>query len=145
MKRMLFLLLLMPLLSCKQDKVTSPRKLGYVNVDDAGNADEKKVIPNEVEEIGTLYQPERMEQEEIKKKEGKNDYQFTLTNSDILDKDLKNIHRHARKIVRNYYQFLVKINVPFCYNRILVQINHRNGKKDLFSFSEKELQELLKP
>lgn len=134
----------MSLFSCKENKLNSTKKIDYVNVDEEEKADKVQKISNEIEEIGYLYQPERMEQEEIKKNNGKNNYQYTLTNSDLLDTDIENLETHSRKIVSNYYNFLIRINVPFNYDEIIVKIVHRNGKVNIFKYSEKEIQEIIK-
>lgn len=101
-------------------------------------------INDEIQEIGNLYKPEMMQQEEIKNKAKKNNYRCTITNSDLLDADLQNIKIHSRKIVSIYYKFLIRINSPFNYNKIIVKIIHRNGKVDNFEYSEKEMQEIIK-
>jgi hypothetical protein len=106
--------------------------------------DHYKKIDEEIQEIGTLYRPERMQQEEIKNKTGKNNYRYTLTNSDLLDTDLQNIKIHSRKIVSIYYKFLSRINSPFNYKKIIVKIEHRDGKIDNFEYSEDEIQKIIK-
>ena len=97
-------------ISCKETKIVSPKKFDYVDVDNNGDAKKTQNITDEIQEIGYLYQPEIMQQEEIEKSSGKNDYQYTLTNSDLLDKDTENLKEHSLKIVSNYYNFLIKIN-----------------------------------
>ena len=134
----------MTLVSCKENQNDSKRKIDYVDVDDNGNAKKAQTISVEIKEIGDLYQPEIMKQEEIKKNNGKNNYQYTLTNSDLLDTDIENLKTHSRKIASNYYKFLIRINVPFNYDKIIVKIIHRNGKTDIFKYSEKEIQEIIK-
>ena len=134
----------MNLVSCKENQIDSQKKIDYVDVDDKGNAKKAQTISDEIKEIGDLYQPEIMNQEELKKNNGKNNYQYTLTNSDLLDTDIENLKTHSRKIVSNYYKFLIRINVPFNYDKIIVKIIHRNGKMDIFKYSEKEIQEIIK-
>jgi len=85
-----------------------------------------------------------MQQEEIKNKTEKNNYRYTITNSDLLDTDLQNIKIHSRKIVNIYYKFLIRINSPFNYNKIIVKIVHRNGKIDSYEYSEKEIKRIIK-
>lgn len=131
------------LFSCKENKINSTKKIDYVNIDDGGDVKDLNKFSEEINEIGDLYQPERMEQEEIKKENEKNDYQYTIKNSDLIDKDVENLKNHSKKIVSNYYKFLVKINHPFNYNKIIVKIIHRNGKTDIFEYSEKEMDEIL--
>jgi len=144
MKKILYIFILMTLVSCKENQNDSKRKIDYVDVDDNGNAKKAQTISVEIKEIGDLYQPEIMKQEEIKKNNGKNNYQYTLTNSDLLDTDIENLKTHSRKIASNYYKFLIRINVPFNYDKIIVKIIHRNGKTDIFKYSEKEIQEIIK-
>ena len=134
----------MNLVSCKENQIDSPKKIDYVDVDDIGNAKKAQTISDEIKEIGDLYQPEIMQQEELKKNNGKYNYQYTLTNSDLLDTDIENLKTHSRKIVSNYYKYLNRIIVPFTYDEIIVKIIHRNGKMDVFKYNEKEIQEVIK-
>ena len=106
--------------------------------------DNYKKVEDETREIGDLYRPEMIRTEEIKMKSGKNNYQCTVTNSDLLDTDLQNIKIHSRKIVGIYHKFLSRINSPFNYNKIIVKIEHRNGKIDNFEYSEEEMQKIIK-
>lgn len=99
---------------------------------------------DETQEIGQLYKPEKFQTEEIKMGTGKNNYQCTVKNSDLLDTDLQNIKMHSGKIASIYYKFLIRINSPFKYNKIIVKIEHRNGKIDSFEYSEKEMEEIIK-
>ena len=144
MKKILSIFILINLISCKESEIKSTKKFDYVHVNEEGIANEVQKTPNETDEIGYLYQPERMETEEIKKNTGKNDYQYTLTNSDLLDSDLQNLKIHSRKIVSAYYKFLIRVNVPFNYDKIIVKIIHKNGKVDIFKYSENEMQEIIK-
>lgn len=100
-------------------------------------------IDAENQEIGRLYRPEIMQQEKIETKNGKNNYRYTLTNSDLLDTDLQNIKIHSKKIVSIYYKFLIRINIPFNYNKIIIKIIHKNGKIDSFEYSEKNMKEII--
>lgn len=99
---------------------------------------------DEIQEIGNLFRPEIMQQEKIKLKNGKNNYQYTLTNSDLLDKDLENIKNHSKKIAINYYNLLKRTNKPFSYNKIIVKVIHRNNKIDRFEYSEKDIKDISK-
>lgn len=137
MKTYIYLAILITLFSCKENKIEVQERQ---NVKKVG----PPKIDYEIREIGKLYWPEMMQQEEIKNKNGKKNYRFTITNSDLLDQDLQNIQVHSRKIARNYYNSLIKINSPFIYNKIIVKIVHRNGKIDNFEYSEKEIQEIIK-
>lgn len=106
--------------------------------------DNYKKVEDETREIGDLYRPEMIQTEEIKMKSAKNNYQCTVTNSDLLDTDLQNIKIHSKKIVSIYYKFLSRINSPFNYNKIIVKIEHRDGKIDNFEYSEDEIQKIIK-
>lgn len=132
MKKYTLLFFLITLFSCKENKIEIHEK-----------KDSKKIIiqklDEEIQEIGSFYRPEMMQQEKIKTDTGKNNFQYTLTNSDLLDEDLQNIQMHSRKIAGLYYNLLKRTNSPFNYNRIIVKIVHRNGKIDSFEYSEKEL------
>ncbi|WP_035650996.1 hypothetical protein [Flavobacterium sp. ASV13] len=136
MKTYIYLAILITLFSCKENKIEVQEKQ---NVKKIG----PPKIDYEIREIGQLYRPEMMQQEEIKNGNGKNNYRYTLTNSDLLDQDLQNIQIHSRKIALNYYNFLIKINSPFNYEKIIVKIVHRNGKIDSFEYSEKEIKEIM--
>jgi hypothetical protein len=106
--------------------------------------DHYKKVDDETRDIGYIYKPEKIQTEEIKMKIGKNNYQCTVTNSDLLDTDLQNIKMHSGKIAGIYYKFLIRINSPFNYNKIIVKIEHRNGKIDSFEYSEKEMRKIIK-
>ena len=143
MTKILFIFILLSIFSCNESKIKNTKKIDYVNVNDEGDADESKKISDETQEIGYLYQPEIMRQEEIKKTNGKNDYQYTLSNSDLLDNDLSNLKKHSKIIVTKYYKFLIRINIPFNYDKIIVKIIHRNGKVDTFEYSENDMQKII--
>lgn len=136
MKKIIFIFILINLVSCKDTKIEIEKKIDYID----GGAKKTQNIMDEIQEIGYLYQPEIMKQEKIEKKNGKNDYKYTLINSDLLDKDTGNLKKHSLKIVCNYYNFLTKINKPFIYDKIIVEIIHRTGKVDIFKYSEEEMQ-----
>ena len=106
--------------------------------------DHYKKVDDETRDIGYIHKPEKIQTEEIKMKTGKNNYQCTVTNSDLLDTDLQNIKMHSGKIAGIYYKFLIIINSPFNYNKIIVKIEHRNGKIDSFEYSEKEMRKIIK-
>lgn len=134
MKDYLFILILISFFSCKENIVNAQeKKLEKIEI--------KQKMEDEIQEIGNLYQPEKMvvKQNKIRPDNKKEDYQITLTNSDILDKDLENIETHVAKIVSIYYKNLVRNIIPFNYNKIIVEIEHRNGKKDSFKYTEKDL------
>ena len=140
MKKLIFLVLII-LVSCKETKIESLKKQNEIK-DTIENVQSKQIDP-ETQEVGNLYRPEMMQQEQIENKNGKNNYQYTLTKSDLLDMDLKNLKNHADKIVIIYYRFLIRINKPFEYDKIIVKIIHRNGKTDIFEYSEKDMKQIL--
>jgi hypothetical protein len=129
---------LISIFSCKENKVVVQEKITpeKINNDKLGN---------EVQKIGDLYQPEKMEFKE--RKVGaineKENYQISLTKSDLLDNDIKNLKTHSNKIVSLYFKFLNRTNSDFIYDKIIVNIIHRNGEIDNFKYSEKELIEIL--
>ena len=137
MYKILVALIMMNLYSCKEKKVVNK-----IENDDLENAHIGPIIP-EIQVVADLFKPERMEQDEIENKTGKNNYKYTITNSDLLDTDLKNTKIYAEQIVDNYYNFLIRINKPFNYDKIIVEIRHRNGKIDIFKYSEIEMKEIL--
>lgn len=131
MKKILIFFILFSLFSCKGNKIKNSEKNSSEKVT------EGEIIP-EIQEIGNLFRPEMMEQEEIKIVNGKNNYQYTITNSDLLDTELENTEKYAKQIVNVYYKFLIRINNPFNYDKIITKIIHRNGKIESFKFSEKD-------
>ena len=89
MYKILVALLMMNLYSCKEKKVVNK-----IENNDLENAHIGPVIP-EIQVVADLFKPERMEQDEIENKTGKNNYKYTITNSDLLDSDLKNTKMYA--------------------------------------------------
>ena len=124
------------LFSCKTEKTENKERK------ESEKVTEGKIIP-EVQEIGNIFRPEMMKQEEIENKVGKNNYQFTITNSDLIDNDLKNTDKYAEQIVEKYYAFLIRINKPFNYDKIIVKIEHRNKKIENYEYSENEMLKIL--
>lgn len=125
--------MLITIVSCKESSKNAQEK----------KIDEKKIKEkneDEIQKIGNLYQPEKMEVKlnKISTDNKKEDYQITLTNSDLLDSISENTEEHAKKIVNLYYKNLTKNIVPFNYNKITVNIEHRNGEKVSFKYSEKD-------
>lgn len=139
MKKIIFIFILLNLVSCKDTKIEIPKKIDYIDVDNNVDAKKTQNIMDEIQEIGYLYEPEIMKQEKIEKNNGKNDYKYTLINSDLLDKDTGNLKKHSLKIASNYYNILTKMNKPFIYDKIIVKIIHRNGKVEIFKYSEEEM------
>ena len=136
MNKIILLIILLNLFSCKGNKIENSEKNSSEKVT------EGEIIP-EIQEIGNIFRPEMMEQEEIKIVSGKNNYQYTITNSDLLDTDIKNTEKYAKQIVNIYYKFLIRINKPFNYDKIIAKIIHRNGKIEVFKYSETEIIEIL--
>ena len=129
MKSYIYIILLISLISCKENKANGQEKENY------------KIDLNEgIQEIGNLYQPEKMsiKQNKIRTDNKKENYQITLTNSDLLDSITENTEKHAKNIVNLYFKNLVRNIVPLNFNKITVNIEHRNGKKESFKFTEKD-------
>ncbi|MET3045672.1 hypothetical protein [Flavobacterium covae] len=141
MRKHLFILILISTISCKQNLVNIPEKKIEKKSEEKSISEK---IDDEIQQIGHLYQPERMsiKQNKIRTDNKKENYDITLINSDLLDKDIENIEKHAEKIVLLYYKNLVRNIIPFNGDKILVIIEHRNGKKDTFKFTEKEIHKL---
>lgn len=133
MKNYLFIIILISIFSCKMNIINAQEKTSE-------KTEIYETVNDETKEIGILYQPEKIETNEIKSrnKVKKNDYEITITNSDLLDTDSENIKTHTRKIADIYYSFLIRINIPFVYNNIIVKIIHRNGKIENFKYQEKD-------
>ncbi len=140
MKNYLFLIILILTYSCKEKNVDNKEK--KVNK----LANEKKIDTEEkIQLIGKLYQPEKMvfKGNRIGTNVEKEDYQITLTNSDLLDSDLKNKKKYADKIATIYCSYLGKTVKPFNFKKIIVKIEHRNGKTNSFEYSVEEFTKLL--
>lgn len=104
----------------------------------------KDKLKPQLEEIGNLYKPEEISVKENKVGNDfeKQDFQITLTNSDSIDGDLKNVDRHAEKIALLYHSFLEEnvglVNVKM----ILVNINHRNTTTHNFKYTLNDINKL---
>jgi len=139
MKKHLFISLLISIISCKENiSNAQEQKLEKIVA--------KEIVNDEIHEIGNLYLPEKMnvQQGKISTDNKKEDYQITLTNSDLLDKDTENLQKHAEKIAHLYHKNLVRNISPLNYTTIIVVIEHRNGHKDSFEFSEKDIYTISK-
>ncbi|WP_413998197.1 hypothetical protein ACMDB5_10430 [Flavobacterium sp. W1B] len=139
MKNYLYILILTSIISCKENVVNDQERK-------TENLETIEKMDDEIREIGNLYKPEKFvaKQGKIRTDNKKENYQITLTNSDLLDSDKENAKGHAEKIVNLYYKNLVRNIVPLNYNKIIVEIEHRNGKKQSFKYSEKEIKEIIK-
>lgn len=125
--------MIISIVSCRENTINAQEKKSE-------NIETIVKMDDEIREIGNLYQPERMiaKQGKVRTDNKKEDYQITLTNSDLLDRISENKDEHVKKIATLYYKNLTKNIVPFNYNKITVNIEHRNGKKNSFKYSEKD-------
>lgn len=130
MKKHLFIFIIFFLISCNKNTIKA-QETDNIRV----NAE---TINEEIIEIGNLYQPEKMEVQQSKNnKEYKNEnYQITLTNSDVLDKEENNLNIHSEKIVALYYKNLIRNSKSLDFDTIAVTINHRNGNIDIFKYDK---------
>lgn len=132
MKNYLYVLIITSIFSCKENIANAQQK----NSENIVNIEK---MDDEIREIGNLYQPERMvaKQGKIRTDNKKEEFKISLFNSDILDNG-KNTEIHARKIANLYYKNLIINIVPLNYSKIIVEIEHRNGEKDNYKFTEKD-------
>lgn len=126
------IIFIISIISCKENRIDNQVKRDK-------SISNKETVDNEIRKLTDLFMPEKMETEEIKTEFNKKNYQITFTNSDLLDKDLKNIKLNSDKIASIYNMFLMRINNPLNYDKIIVKIIHRNGKINVFEYSEKEM------
>ena len=129
----------MTMFSCKENVVTAQEKKSEVKTS-------VEKMDYEIQQIGNIYKPERMQVKDgkIRTDNKKENYQITLINSDLLDSDKENVKSHAEKIAKMYYENLSRKIVDLNSNKIIVEIEHRNGKKENFKFSEIEIQKFKK-
>jgi succinyl-CoA synthetase beta subunit len=127
--------------SCKDDNVVNQEKKERK---ENKSANQEKV-DYVAQEIGYLYNPEKMTIKENKVgiNNEKENYQITLTNSDLLDNDIENVEKHAKKIATVYYKFLFQNIKPFNLKKIIIKIEHRNTKINSFEYSEENINQLL--
>lgn len=132
MKKYFYVLILISIFSCKENIANAQQKNSEKIV-------EVERMDDEIREIGNLYQPERMtaKQGKIRNDNKKEDFKITLFNSDILDKG-KETEIQARKIVNLYHKNLTRNITPLNFSKIIVEIEHRNGKKENYKFTEKD-------
>ena len=133
MKNYLYILMLISIVSCKENNINAQEKK-------TKKIETIKKMDDEIQQIGNLYQPEKIitKQGKVRTDNKKEDYQITLTNSDLLDSVSENTKEHIEKIAILYYKNLTNNIDSFNYNKITVNIEHRNGKKESFTFSEKD-------
>jgi hypothetical protein len=139
MRKFLYILIIISTFSCKDNVINAQEQ--------KSEKQEVKVkMDDEIQQIGNIYQPEKMviKQNKIRTDNKKENYQITLTNSNLLDSDKENVENHAEKIVKMYYRNLSRNIVDLNSDKIIVEIEHRNGKKESFKYSEIEIQKLEK-
>ena len=139
MRKFLYILIIISTFSCKDNVITAQAQ--------KSEKQEVKVkMDDEIQQIGNIYQPEKMviKQNKIRTDNEKENYQITLTNSNLLDSDKENVENHAEQIVKMYYRNLSRNIVDLNSDKIIVEIEHRNGKKESFKYSEIEIQKLEK-
>ncbi len=141
MRNYVFVIILILTSSCKDNKIFSPEKKVQKEIK------KEKINSYEVRQIGRLYLPESMTvwgksivNSGVKFVDYgvKEDYQITLTNSNLLDSELDNLQMHSKKIATLYNTYLTKNLKPFNVHKIIVIIEHRNGKNDRFEFPEEK-------
>ena len=133
MKKLLLVLILVSFYSCKNNKIVAQEN--KIN-----KFDKEANLKIGIQEIGSLYKPEKMsiKQGAIRKDNKKENYQITLTNSNFLDSLSEKTEISARKVADLYYKNLIANIFPLNYDKISVNIEHRNGKKESFKFIEKD-------
>ncbi|WP_396161324.1 hypothetical protein [Flavobacterium sp.] len=148
MKKYLFILILASFYSCKNDSaVTHEKKENKVVKEKA----KENIAPNQenvndvANEIGGLYKPEEMviKGNRVGTNNEKEDYQVKITNSDLLDNDIVNVEKHAKKIATIYYKFLSQNIKLFNFKKVIIKIEHRNTKTSNFEYSEENINQLL--
>lgn len=127
-KRLFLIVIVVFAFSCQNPKVKS-EILG----------DSKDFSDNGIQEIGKLYNAERINTRPVKVKTDseKKDYIIEITNSDLLEKDSINLDKYGLIIANLYKKDLIKNRSNF--KNIIVIINYRNGNNKRFEFTEKEL------
>jgi hypothetical protein len=93
MKKYLFILIIISIFSCKENNVNAQEK-------NSTEIETKEKMQDEIQEIGNFYRPKKMviKQNKIRTDNKKEDYQITLTNSDLLDSVSENTEIHVKKI-----------------------------------------------
>nr|WP_315153824.1 hypothetical protein [uncultured Flavobacterium sp.] len=134
MKNHVLVIILIITSSCKDNKIFSPEKKVQKEVK------KENINSYEVQQIGRLYQPANIiiKVNNIGGNTEKEDYQITLTNSNLLDSKLEDLQMHSKKIAALYNTFLTKTLKPFNVQKIIVKIEHKNGKNNSFEFTEQK-------
>jgi hypothetical protein len=136
MKNYLLIIIIIICYSCKENKTN--QKQNKINK----TSDFPKINPNVIaQQIDSMYHPEAMtiKGNRIGGNAEKENYQITIENSKLLDSNLIGNKKDAEKISTIYYKYLTKAIKPFNLEKIIIEIKHRNGKKDSFEFSENEI------
>lgn len=131
MRKISCFLIFFMIFSCNEKKTDSEIK-----------PDNKEFNDKNIQEIGHLYNPEKITTRPIKlyiNSEKKN-YEIDLFNSDLLKKEKQNLKTHSNKIALLLKEHLTKNNVD--YNDIIVRIYHKKNGKKSFQYSNQELIEI---
>lgn len=134
MKNYLYILILISIVTCKEEHAINAQEKKSENIETIEKTDDN------IRKIGKLYKPEKfiITPGKISAKNKKQNYQITLFNSDLLDNKEENLKNHAKEIANLYHKSLINNSITFNFNKIIVEIEHRNGKKENFKFSEKD-------
>ncbi|STO14121.1 hypothetical protein [Flavobacterium hibernum] len=125
MKKIIFFFLLIITISCKNKEI-----------------DHSKDNDTEIQKIGHLYQPEKINTGPVKSDIdlNKKSYEINIYNSDLLEKNMKFLKGHSAKIAILYRNFLIQNE--YNYNNIVVRIHQKNNSSYDFKYSEKQLLEI---
>ena len=128
---MIFVILIL-ITSCTENKINDKEiKKNVKNVTNDYDEDQK---------ITKQYLPEEMQMKTSRtESENEEDYQITLKNSNLLYAELENLQVHSQKIATLYYKKLARTIIPLNLKKIIVKIEHRNGKIDKFTFTEEDI------
>lgn len=101
----------------------------------------KTTLNQQIQEIAKIYYPEQMnfKGNSILNNSEKEDYQITITNSELIDNNLDSTEEHANKIVSLYYIFLAKNVKSLNIKKITVNIEHKDMKISSFEYLEKDI------
>jgi hypothetical protein len=149
MKEYLSIIILILVFSCKKDNTIGQEQeineSKIVNKEKAQNkAPNQEEVDDVVQEIAKLYNPKEIEIKgnRVGIHNERENYQVTLKNSNLLDSDILNIEKHAKKIALIYYDFLTQNVNPFNFKKIIIKIEHNNKKINSFEYTEKDIKNL---
>ncbi len=118
--------------SCMKNEVVAQEVI-------TNNVIDEQKLDDKIQEIGSLYKPEKMvlKENSVESNHEKEDYQITLTNSDLLDNSSTvELEKHALNIANSYYKYLkARIN-PLNVKKVIVKIEHRNKQADRLEYLE---------